>query len=199
MSGTHFESIPGQVRMIYPNLEEYKAENSINVVGPSVSNAVEIWLQQTNIGPNQSLQLILLPQSYSSTLKKLTKHVKNNHDIIVLPGAIQKMLKTICVTWKSVTPIPCKWNEAAFLQQCPNYVTGLRFENKCKGFYDKSFWKKTGITATNVCKFLKIKIEFLPKYSPFLNPINLAFNIIKINVKHKDIPLKKKKFSTACS
>jgi transposase len=33
----------------------------------------------------------------------------------------------------------------------------------------------------------KLKIEFLPKYSPFLNPIELAFNIIKINVKHKEI------------
>ena len=33
----------------------------------------------------------------------------------------------------------------------------------------------------------KIKIEFLPKYSPFLNPIELAFKIIKIDVKHKEI------------
>ena len=85
--------------------------------------------------------------------------------------------------------------------------------------------KKTGTTATDICKFLvrlqdhcptelvivmyntrihggedfervcnllkeslkKIDIEFLPKYSPFLNPIELAFNIIKIDVKHKDI------------
>ena len=31
----------------------------------------------------------------------------------------------------------------------------------------------------------KIKIEFLPKYSPFLNPIELAFNIIKTDLKKK--------------
>ena len=36
----------------------------------------------------------------------------------------------------------------------------------------------------------KINIEFLPKYSPFLNPIELAFNIIKIDVKHKEIQLR---------
>ena len=33
----------------------------------------------------------------------------------------------------------------------------------------------------------KIEIEFLPKYSPFLNPIELAFNIIKIQIKHTEI------------
>ena len=33
----------------------------------------------------------------------------------------------------------------------------------------------------------KIEIEFLPKYSPFLNLIKLAFNIIKIKVKHSNI------------
>ena len=33
----------------------------------------------------------------------------------------------------------------------------------------------------------KIEIEFLPKYSPFLNPIELAFNIIKTKVKHSNI------------
>jgi transposase len=43
-----------------------------------------------------------------------------------------------------------------------------------------------------VCNLLKestkkIKIEFLPKYSPFLNLIKLVFNIIKTDVKHKEI------------
>ena len=33
----------------------------------------------------------------------------------------------------------------------------------------------------------KIEMEFLPKYSPFLNPIKLAFNIIKTEVKHSEI------------
>lgn len=45
-----------------------------------------------------------------------------------------------------------------------------------------------------VCNLLKeseknLEIEFLAKYSPFLNPIKLAFNIIKINVKHKEVKL----------
>ncbi|KNZ44635.1 hypothetical protein VP01_8972g1 [Puccinia sorghi] len=33
----------------------------------------------------------------------------------------------------------------------------------------------------------KINIQFLPKYLPFLNPIELAFNIIKTQIKHKEI------------
>jgi transposase len=33
----------------------------------------------------------------------------------------------------------------------------------------------------------KIAIKFLPKYSPFLNPIELAFNIIKTHVRHTAI------------
>ncbi|KNZ61687.1 hypothetical protein VP01_13704g1, partial [Puccinia sorghi] len=66
--------------------------------------------------------LLLLEDNPSTTLKKLTDHVKNNHEIQVFPGAIQKMLKTINVTWKNVTPIPRKWNEAAFLQQQHDYV-----------------------------------------------------------------------------
>ncbi|KNZ48471.1 hypothetical protein VP01_564g5 [Puccinia sorghi] len=33
----------------------------------------------------------------------------------------------------------------------------------------------------------KTNIEFLPKYLPFLNPIELAFNIIKTQIKHKEI------------
>lgn len=33
----------------------------------------------------------------------------------------------------------------------------------------------------------KINIEFRPKYWPFLNPINLDFKIIKIDVKHTGI------------
>ncbi|KNZ56643.1 hypothetical protein VP01_2357g1 [Puccinia sorghi] len=53
----------------------------------------------------------------NTTLKKLAELVKNKFYIEVSPGAIQKTLKKIEVTWKTVTPIPHKWNEAAFLQE----------------------------------------------------------------------------------
>ncbi|KNZ60130.1 hypothetical protein VP01_1606g1 [Puccinia sorghi] len=205
--------------------------------------------------------LLLLKDNPSTTLKKLTEHVKNDHDIQVFPGAIQKMLKKIDVTWKTVTPIPHKWNEAAFLQQQHDYVlnqvtnigqklifideswfnsqthpfhgyslTGKFFyfifsvailKTNARGLMIKLVsamseegmihfellnkdGKKTGTTSTDICNFLggedfnciqtfhkdslkKIGIEFLPKYSPFLNPIELVFNIIKIDVKHKEI------------
>ncbi|KNZ56360.1 hypothetical protein VP01_2422g4 [Puccinia sorghi] len=62
--------------------------------------------------------LLLLEEESSTTLKKLTEHLKSNHNIQVSPGEIQKMLKTIDVTWNTVTPIP---NEAAFLQEQHDY------------------------------------------------------------------------------
>ncbi|KNZ53369.1 putative signal peptide protein [Puccinia sorghi] len=55
--------------------------------------------------------------------------------------------------------------------------------------------KKTGTILTDIWEDFnriqmllkesskKIGIDFLPKYSPFLNPIELVFNIIKIDVK----------------
>jgi transposase len=66
--------------------------------------------------------LLLLEETPSTTLKKLAKHVKSKFNIQVTTAAIQKTLKTIEVTWKTVTPIPRKWNEAAFLQQRHDYV-----------------------------------------------------------------------------
>jgi hypothetical protein len=66
--------------------------------------------------------LLLLEQDPSTTLKKLAEHVKAEFNIQVSPAAIQKTLKSIEVTWKTVTPIPRKWNEAAFLQQRHDYV-----------------------------------------------------------------------------
>ena len=61
--------------------------------------------------------LLYLKENPSTTLKKLAKHVKDEFDIQFSPAAIQKTLKNVKVTWKTVTPIPHKWNEAAFLQQ----------------------------------------------------------------------------------
>ncbi|KNZ48443.1 hypothetical protein VP01_5669g1 [Puccinia sorghi] len=45
------------------------------------------------------------------------------------------------------------------------------------------------VSAQNLVKesTKKINIEFLPKYSPFLNPIELSFNISKIEITHKEI------------
>ncbi|KNZ61176.1 hypothetical protein VP01_1441g4 [Puccinia sorghi] len=36
--------------------------------------------------------------------------------------SLQKTLKTVGITWKTLTQIPHKWNKAAFLQQQHNYV-----------------------------------------------------------------------------
>ncbi|WAR55341.1 hypothetical protein PtB15_6B80 [Puccinia triticina] len=207
--------------------------------------------------------LLLLKETPSTTLKKLAEHVKSEFDIQVTPAAIQKTLKTIEVTWKTVTPIPQKWNEAAFLQQRHNYVLNCvtnvgqklifvdesGFNSETRPLHGNAAALKTNVRGSminligamseegmpyyellnkdgkkrleqlhstydhcstgsiivmdnakihggedfervrNLLKELdkKIEIEFLPKYSPFLNPIELAFNIIKINVKHKEI------------
>ena len=44
----------------------------------------------------------------------------------------------------------------------------------------------------------KIAIDLLPKYFPFLNPIELAFKIIKIYVKHMEIKLQTKLAEEIC-
>ncbi|KNZ45893.1 hypothetical protein VP01_7710g1, partial [Puccinia sorghi] len=52
----------------------------------------------------------------------MSEQIREEFDISVTPAAIQKTLKTIDITRKTVTQIPCKWNKAAFLQQQHNYV-----------------------------------------------------------------------------
>ena len=52
----------------------------------------------------------------------MAEHIREEFNISVTPAAIQKTLKTVNITWKTVTQIPCKWNEAAFLQQEHDYV-----------------------------------------------------------------------------
>ncbi|KNZ44528.1 hypothetical protein VP01_9072g1, partial [Puccinia sorghi] len=64
-------------------------------------------------------------------------------------------------------------------QQQPTYSLFL-FEYKIIALLNQSL---SWITH----RFMKIEIKFLPKYLPFLNPIELDFNISKIDVKHKDI------------
>ncbi|KNZ58602.1 hypothetical protein VP01_189g6 [Puccinia sorghi] len=52
----------------------------------------------------------------------MSKHIREEFDILVNPAEIQETLKTVEITWKTVTQIPHKWNKAAFLQQRHNDV-----------------------------------------------------------------------------
>ncbi|KNZ61634.1 hypothetical protein VP01_1376g1 [Puccinia sorghi] len=140
-----------------------------------------------------TLVMFILEETPSTTLKKLVEHVKNKFDIHVSPSAIQKTLKNIKVTWKTVTPITHKWNEAAVLQEQHNYVLN-QVTNIGKAANLKTnaggslinlisaIWKKENGDDPK-----KINIKFLPKCSLFLNPIKLAFNIIKTQIKHRAI------------
>ncbi|KNZ52120.1 hypothetical protein VP01_3686g1 [Puccinia sorghi] len=155
------------------------------------------------------IPLVLLPEETPSTiLKKIAEHVKNKFNIQVSPGAIQKTLKNMEVTWKTVTPIPHKFNSDTHPYQGYSLSDGK---------------KKTGMTSIDICNFLvclqnhcpaqsiiiidntrihggddfervknllkestrKINIKVLPKYLLLLNTIELAFNIIKTQIKHK--------------
>ncbi|KNZ55946.1 hypothetical protein VP01_2539g4 [Puccinia sorghi] len=118
--------------------------------------------------------LLLLFIAYKNLIPT-AKHVQNEFDILVSPGAIQKTLHNIEVTWKTVTPIPHKWNEAAFLQERHEYVlnrvTNIRqkliFIDDAKLIYffsiggfiyfellNKDGKKKTGTTSIDICNFL---------------------------------------------
>ena len=52
----------------------------------------------------------------------MAKHIREEFNISVTPAAIQKTLKTVDITWKTVTQISRKWNKAVFLQQRHDYV-----------------------------------------------------------------------------
>ncbi|KNZ55987.1 hypothetical protein VP01_2527g5 [Puccinia sorghi] len=87
------------------------------------------------------------------------------------------MAEHICEEFDiSVTQIPCKWNKASFLQQQHDYL-GHKLLNKHgeKNRYHREQHLQLPPPA------------FLPKYSPFLNPIELAFNILETRVKHTKI------------
>ncbi|KNZ45362.1 hypothetical protein VP01_81g5 [Puccinia sorghi] len=180
-------------------------------------------------------------QPISGKMKKT--HLTRNIQKRTTPAQLSRNSLKMPRTWKTVTPIPQKWNEAAFLQQPHDYVlnrvtsigqkpifideSGFNSQthplhgylltvqatvlktnsrgimNNLVGemsedvmiyfeLLNKDGKRKTGTTATKICNLLKIKIKFLPKYFPFLNPIKLAFNIINIDVKHKDILLQHK-------
>ncbi|KNZ61675.1 hypothetical protein VP01_1371g4 [Puccinia sorghi] len=223
-----------------------KTDQALNVVltNPSVAKNRLMLQKPSEYRTNKSDASVMMLEATKIQLLQTDMHVKNNHNIQVSPGAIQKMLKTIDVTWKTVTPIPRKWNEATFLQRQHGYSgfnsqthpshgysltgegfffsvnhmlicfiffskkrRGRRFENKCKRFDHKCYHCPTEsiIVMDNAqihggedfdCiqtllkeSLKKIGIEFLPKL-PFLNPIKLVFNIIKIDVKHKKIQSK---------
>ncbi|KNZ55468.1 hypothetical protein VP01_266g3 [Puccinia sorghi] len=88
--------------------------------------------------------------AYPTNKEPLAQHSRNflnMFDIQFSPGAIQKTLKNIEVTWKTVTPIPHKWNEAAFLQEQHNYVLN-RVTNIGHNLIFIDEHKKTGKAAT---------------------------------------------------
>ncbi|KNZ64404.1 hypothetical protein VP01_1032g1 [Puccinia sorghi] len=236
-----------QVRRILDDARTQRPLASTNRRGPKSKLTTDVL---TSV-------LLLLEDNPTTTLKKMSEHIREEFDISVTPAAIQKTLKTVDITWKTVTQIPRKWNEAAFLQQRHDYVLNRvtnvdssiswlfvdwpcsHFENKCKRqpinligamaedgmiYYEllnEDGKKKTGTTTNDICNFLlrlqdhcppgsiiiietapihggddfeqdqllieesakNLDTEFLPKYSPFLNPIELAFNILKTHTK----------------
>ncbi|KNZ44701.1 hypothetical protein VP01_8917g2 [Puccinia sorghi] len=66
--------------------------------------------------------LLWLEENPTTTLKKMSEHIREEFDISVTPEAIQKTLKTVDITWKTLTQIPSKWNKAAFLEQRHDYM-----------------------------------------------------------------------------
>ncbi|KNZ57933.1 hypothetical protein VP01_2039g6 [Puccinia sorghi] len=166
--------------------------------------------------------LLLLEDKSTTTLKKMAKHICEEFEISVTPEEIQKTLKTVDITWKTVTQIPCKWNEASFLQQQHNYVLNqvTNTHPSCGLFVDWYVFfllimekknpvppQKTSATSSAIMdntpihggedlervqslikeSAKKLERKFLPKYSPFLNTIELALKVLKTHFKHTKI------------
>ncbi|KNZ52921.1 hypothetical protein VP01_339g3 [Puccinia sorghi] len=71
----------------------------------------------------------------TTTLKKASEHIREKFDISVTPEAIQKTLKTVNTTWKTVTQIPQKRNEASFITKQHDYMLNQVTNIGQKHFY----------------------------------------------------------------
>lgn len=61
--------------------------------------------------------LMHLEENPLSRLKDLENHIKEKFAITISVPLVQKLLKSLNITWRMVMPVPCKWNESSFLQQ----------------------------------------------------------------------------------
>ncbi|WAQ89224.1 hypothetical protein PtA15_10A648 [Puccinia triticina] len=114
-----------QVRRIVSNAREGKPNASLNRRGPKSKITSDILVSI----------LLHLEEDPKSTLSDLAKLVKDEFDVQISTPAIHKTLKSVDVTWKTVTPVPRKWNEAAFLQQRHNFVLRRATDIGCKIVY----------------------------------------------------------------
>ncbi|KNZ51448.1 hypothetical protein VP01_394g3 [Puccinia sorghi] len=96
--------------------------------------------------------MLLLKETPSTTLKKLAEHVKNEFNIQVSPGAIQKTLKNIEVTWK---------RSGFNSDTCPSHgyslsVKAATLKTNARGSLINLIdgKKKTGATSIDICNFL---------------------------------------------
>ncbi|KNZ47956.1 hypothetical protein VP01_600g1 [Puccinia sorghi] len=119
--------------------------------------------------------LLFLEKNPTINLKKMSEHIHEEFDISITPEAIQRTLKMMKITWKSVTQIPQKWSKAAFssavTQLClePSDQAALRKDTKGslinlidamakEGMvYEELLTKdkkKNGKTLNDICNFI---------------------------------------------
>lgn len=73
-------------------------------------------------------------------------------------------------------------NSLTYLAFLSNFIETLDKNKKYLFILDNAGWHKTSVIRNYVAKFSNIKMEYLPPYSPELNPIETSWKITRAQI-----------------
>ena len=150
------------------DLEDFKQEISNNIADPEISKETTIkrikrTINRENTEDKRKISKIKAQNFTSTLLNYFNIHISDN--IINNPLKLKEIFE----------------NEEEFDKLFPNC---LKFEKQIVIIIDNYSVHKTYLSKI-ICKILNIKLIYLPKYSPFLNPIEQLWRTIK-NILHRN-------------
>ncbi|MDR3062746.1 MAG: transposase [Methanobrevibacter sp.] len=150
------------------NLEEFKQEISNNIADPEISKETTIKRIKKTINRENTEDKRKISKIKA---QKLTSTILNSFNINIPKNLIKNPLKL-----KELFE-----NEEKFDKLFPN---SLKSEKRILIIIDNYSVHKTYLSRI-ICKILNIQLIYLPKYSPFLNPIEQLWRTIK-NILHRN-------------
>jgi transposase len=150
------------------NLEEFKQEISKNISDPEISKETTIkrikrTINRENTEDKRKISKIKAQNFTSTLLNYFNINISNN--LIKNPSKLKELFE----------------NKKEFNKLFPNC---LKSEKRIVIIIDNYSVHKTYLSKI-ICKILNIKLIYLPKYSPFLNPIEQLWRTIK-NILHRN-------------
>lgn len=153
------------------DLNEFKQEISNNIADPEISKETTIkrikrTINRENTEDKRKISKIKAQKFTSTILNYFNIDISN--DLIKNPSKLKELFE----------------NKEEFNKLFPNC---LKSEKRIVIIIDNYSVHKTYLSKI-ICKILNIKLIYLPKYSPFLNPIEQLWRTIK-NILHRN-PIK---------